>query len=129
MALFRRVNDQGRTVVLITHEDEVAACAQRVVRLRDGRVISDERTAPVGAHAAGRPLCRCRQCPPSCERWVVTADSVRIALRGIGANKLRSSLTVLGILIGVGAVIVLVAVGTGRRRPSSTASTRWAPTP
>jgi putative ABC transport system permease protein len=40
-------------------------------------------------------------------------ESVRIALRGIGSNKLRSSLTVLGILIGVSAVIMLVAVGNG----------------
>ena len=38
-------------------------------------------------------------------------ENVRIALRGISANKLRSALTVLGILIGVGAVIILVAVG------------------
>ncbi len=41
------------------------------------------------------------------------ADNVRSALRGLAANKLRSALTVLGILIGVGAVIILVAVGTG----------------
>jgi putative ABC transport system permease protein len=43
----------------------------------------------------------------------VTSDSIRIALRGIAANKLRSGLTVLGILIGVASVIALVAVGTG----------------
>jgi putative ABC transport system permease protein len=43
----------------------------------------------------------------------VTREAVKIALRGVGSNKLRSALTVLGILIGVGAVIVLVAVGTG----------------
>jgi putative ABC transport system permease protein len=40
-------------------------------------------------------------------------EAIKIALRGVGSNKLRSALTVLGILIGVGAVIVLVAVGTG----------------
>jgi putative ABC transport system permease protein len=43
----------------------------------------------------------------------VSREAIRIALRGVGSNKLRSALTVLGILIGVGAVIVLVAVGTG----------------
>jgi putative ABC transport system permease protein len=43
----------------------------------------------------------------------MSPDSLLIALRGIGANKLRSGLTVLGILIGVGAVIVLIAVGNG----------------
>jgi len=43
----------------------------------------------------------------------MTREAVRIALRGVGSNKLRSALTVLGILIGLGAVIVLVAVGTG----------------
>jgi putative ABC transport system permease protein len=43
----------------------------------------------------------------------VNLEAIRIALRGVGSNKLRSALTVLGILIGVGAVIVLVAVGTG----------------
>jgi len=43
----------------------------------------------------------------------MTPESLRIALRGVGANKLRSALTVLGILIGVSSVIVLTAVGTG----------------
>jgi putative ABC transport system ATP-binding protein len=46
MGLFARLNGEGRTVVLITHEDEVAAYASRVVRLRDGRIVSDERRSP-----------------------------------------------------------------------------------
>ena len=56
MALFARLNAEGRTVVLITHEVEVAAYARRVVRLRDGRIVSDERRAPgtgTGAPLAG----------------------------------------------------------------------------
>jgi len=48
MQLFMNLNREGRTIVLITHEPEVAACAKRVVRLRDGHIISDE-TQLVGA--------------------------------------------------------------------------------
>ncbi|HZQ78582.1 MAG TPA: ABC transporter ATP-binding protein [Acidimicrobiia bacterium] len=47
MALFSKLNAEGRTVVLITHEDEVASYAGRVVRLRDGRIVSDERRSAV----------------------------------------------------------------------------------
>ena len=52
MALFARLNGEGRTVVLITHEHEVALFARRVVRLRDGRIVSDERRAGPGGVAA-----------------------------------------------------------------------------
>jgi putative ABC transport system ATP-binding protein len=44
LAIFERLNGEGRTVVLITHEPDVAACARRVIRLGDGRVLSDEST-------------------------------------------------------------------------------------
>ncbi|MCW2993450.1 MAG: transporter ATP-binding protein [Conexibacter sp.] len=46
LAIFERLNDEGRTVVLITHEDDVARRARRIIRLADGRVQSDERTSP-----------------------------------------------------------------------------------
>jgi putative ABC transport system ATP-binding protein len=49
LGLFRALNDEGRTVVIITHEADVAAEARRVVRLGDGRILSDERQ---GAHGA-----------------------------------------------------------------------------
>jgi len=45
MRLLRNLNQQGRTIVLITHESDIAAFAQRVVRLRDGVIVSDERSA------------------------------------------------------------------------------------
>ena len=44
LAIFRRLNGEGRTVVLITHEADGAACARRIIRLGDGRVLSDEST-------------------------------------------------------------------------------------
>jgi len=45
MRLLRDLNQQGRTIVLITHEADIAAFAQRVVRVRDGVIVSDERPA------------------------------------------------------------------------------------
>jgi len=51
LGVLDHINREGRTIVLITHEDEVAAHAQRIVRLMDGRIVSDTRKRP--RHAAG----------------------------------------------------------------------------
>ncbi len=48
MNIFDRLSASGRTLVVITHEEEVAAHAKRVVRLMDGRIVEDVRTTPVG---------------------------------------------------------------------------------
>lgn len=42
LAMFQKLNDQGRTIIMVTHEDEVAAHAKRVIRLRDGEIQVDE---------------------------------------------------------------------------------------
>ena len=44
MSIFAALNRQGRTVILITHEPEIATHARRQIRLSDGRVVSDDRT-------------------------------------------------------------------------------------
>jgi putative ABC transport system ATP-binding protein len=57
LKLLVELNDQGRTIVLITHEEDLAAYAKRVVRLRDGLIVEDrtvEQRAQIGAEAGGR---------------------------------------------------------------------------
>ena len=49
LGIFERLSDEGRTVILITHEDEVATHARRVIRLRDGQIITDAQPAVEGA--------------------------------------------------------------------------------
>ena len=44
MALFARLHEQGNTIILVTHESDIAAHAHRVIRVRDGKVEKDERT-------------------------------------------------------------------------------------
>ena len=111
MGMFSRLNAGGRTVVLITHEEDIAAYAKRTVRLRDGLIVDDRTTR------SGRR--RCRRALDGRGRSLLgtaamnVARHARIAWRGATANKLRSALTVLGVLIGVAAVIILLAVGTG----------------
>jgi putative ABC transport system ATP-binding protein len=51
MALFSAIHDAGNTVILVTHEEDIAACAQRIVRLKDGRVDTDTAVRPVAAEA------------------------------------------------------------------------------
>ena len=61
MTLFHSLNEAGNTIVLITHEDDIARCARRVVHLRDGNIVSDERQtssrrpSPPSSDAAGTP--------------------------------------------------------------------------
>jgi putative ABC transport system ATP-binding protein len=51
LGILERLNDEGRTIVLITHEDDVAHHAGRVIRLRDGMILADEPVAALGGQA------------------------------------------------------------------------------
>jgi putative ABC transport system ATP-binding protein len=53
MVMFSRLNASGRTIVLITHEEEIARFAKRIVRLRDGLIVDDRRRTPVTAASPG----------------------------------------------------------------------------
>ena len=50
MSMFTKLHGQGRTVVMITHEEDIAAYATRVIRLRDGVITQDYRQEPIDAH-------------------------------------------------------------------------------
>jgi macrolide transport system ATP-binding/permease protein len=110
---------RGVTIVLVTHEPEMAAFADRVVTLRDGAIVSDVSSARIG-----RLVPPVQATPPSdvaeAPSWWSEICSVNwiallAALRAIGRHKLRSALTMLGIFIGVAALIAMVAVGEGAR--------------
>ena len=104
LEIFTRLNDEGRTIVMITHEQHVADSARRVLRLSDGRVVARHRARRGAARLGGRG-------PGSA--GMTALEALRMAVQGLISNRLRSLLTMLGITIGVASVIVLVAVGHG----------------
>ena len=128
IGIFQELNDAGKTVVLITHEPDIAAHAKRVVYVRDGLIWRDEKIVQTRAHPGARRRARpSRRSPspspsPAEESWEVAAMKVsalrlwnitKVGLMAIARNKMRSLLTMLGIIIGVACVITMVAVGTG----------------
>jgi macrolide transport system ATP-binding/permease protein len=126
MTTIRALNrERGVTIVLVTHERELAELADRIITIRDGRIISDRagQGAGVGLEARALPAVRPyheQRFSGRLDAWLHEAASlggmaVFAALRAIGRNKLRSGLTMLGVFIGVAALIAMVAVGEGAR--------------
>jgi macrolide transport system ATP-binding/permease protein len=108
------------TGVVVTHQLDVARHARRVIRMRDGAVQSDERSGAGGTAAS--PLSRLADGDKS-SRFHVSAmrqkrlaNHVKEALRSLAANKVRAGLSMLGILIGVAAVVAMLALGAGARK-------------
>ncbi|WP_202911235.1 MacB family efflux pump subunit [Ancylobacter sp. TS-1] len=115
LALLGELNAEGHTIILITHDPDVAAHARRVVRFQDGRIVADERQAPEPARAPLPATGATRR--GGLARFVPDlAEAVRMALASMVANIFRTALTLLGIVIGVASVITMLAVGDGGKQ-------------
>jgi macrolide transport system ATP-binding/permease protein len=121
MEVLTKLNrEQGITVIVVTHDPDVAAYADRVVTFRDGVIISDTRKDGAGVHGgagvnAAAPETADQAASLVDEVWTFGSMAMVAAGRAIKRNKLRAALTMLGIFIGVAAVITMVAVGDGAR--------------
>jgi len=117
MRLLTELNRSGITIILVTHEQEIADYAKRTIRMRYGKIQSDERK---DGNPPFHPE-RADLLPPtfSKERGIGPAKLrmyVKQGVTALMANKVRSGLSMLGILIGVAAVIAMLAIGTGAKR-------------
>ncbi len=112
MALLKELHAEGRTIVLITHDEQVAAHAHRIVRFQDGRIIGDAQTE----HAdPAKAFTKDPDLQPAGALGAEGFEAVTTALRALRVNLFRTLLTLLGIVIGVAAVITMLAVGNGSK--------------
>lgn len=115
--LLHQLADEGHTVILITHERDIAQHADRVLEIKDGLILSDSsprgwtlpaRVAPSSFFMAGDEL--------TASLISGAAESMKMALRSLRTNLFRTILTLLGIMIGVAAVIAMLALGEGAKQ-------------
>ena len=119
MKILKALHEEGKTVIMVTHETEIAAFAGRVITMRDGLIVSDERKSGIESPVknVGAELTFEGQVAGK----VSLLQNGRIsgfmqqAFQAILANKLRSFLSVLGIFVGVASVIAMMALGEGAK--------------
>ncbi|MBF8701062.1 MacB family efflux pump subunit [Pseudomonas putida] len=122
MALLDELASQGHVIILITHDRNVAARAQRVIEIRDGLIISDS-AADKPTVDDGRGL-QADQLRQRLDRGATLhgawkgelLEALQAAWRVMWVNRFRTALTLLGIVIGVASVVVMLAVGEGSKR-------------
>lgn len=110
MTLLKQLNAEGRTVIIITHDDKIAHQARRVIHMKDGKITGEDGKTETGTAKPVTPHTAAHA--PSGQ----AAEAVSTALKALRVNKFRTALTLLGIVIGVAAVITMLAVGNGSKQ-------------
>jgi macrolide transport system ATP-binding/permease protein len=117
LTLLQQLHADGHTLILVTHDAHVASHADRIVELRDGEILSDRRRA--AARIEVRSAAPARHQAPEFE-WRGTADrlmeALHMALLAMNAHRLRTALTMLGIIIGIASLVLVDALGAGGRQ-------------
>ncbi|SMX42931.1 MacB family efflux pump subunit [Actibacterium lipolyticum] len=112
IALLQDLNRRGHTIVVVTHDPAVAAHAHRTIEIRDGRIIADtkaETNAPPTPNRLAHPItaagfgARVRR----------LTEAFSMSVSALVAHRVRSMLTMLGIIIGIASVVLVVALGSG----------------
>ncbi|WP_211474160.1 MacB family efflux pump subunit [Collimonas humicola] len=124
--ILQELHAEGHTVIIVTHDMHVAEYAQRIIEISDGEIIADRPSksggsivsapAPAAAANVSRPQIGLQQESSWRATGASLVEACRMALVAMRSHRLRSFLTMLGIIIGIASVVSVVALGEGSRR-------------
>ncbi|MBN1871849.1 MAG: ABC transporter permease, partial [Candidatus Omnitrophica bacterium] len=114
--IIKELNERGKTVIMVTHEREIANHAKRIITMQDGEIISDEiKNVKKNSHDNSVSVQEMLSKTHAYLGRVELTEHIRQSFRAILSNKVRSLLSMLGILFGVAAVIAMLALGQGAK--------------
>ncbi len=123
MRILRELNAKGHTIILVTHDINVAKNATRIIEISDGQIIDDRPNIPEYQEneAALEPVQTLVKEPQAkISSWRSALDRLgeafRMALLAMNAHRMRTFLTMLGIIIGIASVVSVVALGNGSQK-------------
>ncbi|MFT6925705.1 MAG: macrolide transport system ATP-binding/permease protein [Psychromonas sp.] len=117
MALLQELHKDGHTIILVTHDPHVAAFADRIIELKDGEVTSDHLTGSAQNNpSAALPKKNSEKMTHSRLDWSRYIEALKMALLAMSNHRLRTFLTMLGIIIGIASVVSVVALGAGSQQ-------------
>ena len=110
MQILTALHKEGHTIIIVTHDAHIAEFADRIIEIKDGRILSDKRKAErVFEHK--KEQIKTKNSFIFCKDQLI--ESFKMSISAIFSHKLRSILTMLGIIIGIASVICVVALGKG----------------
>lgn len=115
MNILRELHIEGHTIILVTHDKEVAQNADRIIEIKDGEIISDKPN--ISTNKEPQKILNQNKNNKNSERLTDRlVESFMTAIRSMSAHRMRTFLTMLGIIIGITSVVSVVALGTGSRQ-------------
>ena len=112
MEILRQLHGEGHTIIMVTHDRNIAAQANRVIEIKDGEIIADTQKEAVESKAQNRPQIK----PHFGLSKDQLIEAFRMSVSAIVAHKMRALLTMLGIIIGITSVVSVVALGNGSQQ-------------
>ena len=112
MEILRQLHAEGHTIIMVTHDREIAASANRVIEIKDGEIIGDTQKEAVKSAVENQAKSK-PHFGFSKDQFV---EAFRMSVSAIIAHKMRSLLTMLGIIIGITSVVSVVALGNGSQQ-------------